>query len=191
MPSWLVDDASVLYVLLGIVALGLAAGWWFTRQRSYLIGLGVVVLLLVGVWLLGRLIETDAKQIKGKLEAMAAGVEARNPDQIFTHISKDFLYRGRVTKDAFRQKHESDIRNGEVQKIKIWDVDVRNVDRTQRTATVFFKTKAEGMVVRDYQFFNCRATFVLDPDDQWRLKDFQLFPPTTDPGQGEALDLAL
>jgi len=192
MPSWLVDDPGVVYVLLGVVALALVAGWWFTRHRGYLIGLAVVVLLLVVVWLLGRFIETDAKQIKGKLKAMAAGVEARNPDQIFMHISKDFQLQDRYSKDTFRQKADQLIRSGEVQKVEISDdIEVHDLDRTKRTATVYFQARVDGAQFQDFKKFRCEATFVLDPDGQWRLKNFKVFRPPTGPPDGEVINLPL
>jgi hypothetical protein len=192
MPSWLVDDAGVVDVLLGVLALALAAGWWFTRKRGYLVGVGVVVLLVLAVWLLGRFAETDAKQIKGKLEAMAAGVEENNLDKTFQHISEKFRLQGHLTKDAFRQRGRGLIDSGEVQRVKVWDVDVRDIDRDKKTATVHFMAKPEGTVFgAGGQFFKCRATFMLDPDGQWRLQDFQVFYPATDPATGESIHLPL
>jgi hypothetical protein len=191
MPGWLVDDPGVLYALLGALALALSAGWWFTRRRPYLIGLSVVVLLVVVVWLIARFTETDAKQIKGKLEAMAAGVEARNPDQIFLHISKDFQLQDRYSKDAFRQRVDQVIRSGDVQKVEISDVEVHELDRTRRTAIVYFQARVDGTQFQEFRKFRCAATFVLDGDNQWRLKNFKVFRPPTGPPDGETIHLPL
>ena len=43
MPSWLVEDPTPVYILLAVAAVGLAAAYWNTRKRAYLIGIGAVL----------------------------------------------------------------------------------------------------------------------------------------------------
>ena len=71
--SWLIDDPTVLFVVLGIAALVLASSWWMTQKPAYATGLGVTAGLLVVVWLLSTLIDTDAKRI----EQVAHGAAGR------------------------------------------------------------------------------------------------------------------
>jgi hypothetical protein len=188
MTSWLVDDPSLVYLILGIPAVALAAGWWLTRRRGYLVGLGSVAGLLVLVWLLSHWIDSDVKRIDRSLRAMAAGVEAGNADAVFEHVSKDF-HLGALDKIGFRRWAEGYIRGGQVLGIEIWDVQAKDVSRSRRAGTVVFKVKAKGEMTHGFEFYNCRAQYVLDPDGSWRLKGFRLYPPQTDPDQGEALPL--
>src|SRR5579884_3560629 len=86
---------------------------------------------------------------------------------------------------------QNEIRNGGVSSVKVWDIDIKTLSREQRQATVVFKVKARGSQVMDPGVYNCRAEFVLDPDNQWRLKTFTLFLPQTDPMKGEPLPLPI
>lgn len=184
MPSWLVDDPSVVYLLLGVVALGLVAGWWSSRDRRYLIGLGGVALLFLIVLLVSRLVDTDAKRIKRSLDEMAEGVRARSADRIFAHLSSRFRV-GHLGKPEFRPVVERYLKSGEVTGMKVWDFEPHTI--TSDRATVFFKVKGEGSANFGYEFFNCRAVFVRDPDGQWRLQTFRLYSPQTDPASEESL----
>ncbi len=186
MPSWLVDDPSVLYLLFAVAALGLAAGWWSRRDRRFLIGLGVVAVLFLLVLLVSSLVDTDSKRIRRALSAMADGVNARNADQIFAHISDRFRV-GSQEKPGFRPIVERYLKSGAVTRMTYWDFDPREI--TRDTATVFFKVKGEGSADFGYEFFNCRAVFVRDPDGQWRLQTFRLYAPQTDPASDESLTL--
>jgi hypothetical protein len=89
MLHWLIDNATLFYVLLICVACGLIAGWWVNRKRQFLIGLGVAVGLGVLVFLLSLIIETDRKKIASALEDMVTGVKNQDLDRTFSHIADD------------------------------------------------------------------------------------------------------
>src|SRR5947209_2972834 len=113
MPSWLIDDPTLVYLLLGLIAFALCVGWWMnrgeepgsmrigawfqslrsrrlTRNQTYAFGLAIVFLLAVAVWQIGRLVMTDAKRIRFALQEMSAGVREKNVDKIFKHVSEKF-----------------------------------------------------------------------------------------------------
>jgi hypothetical protein len=188
MPSWIVDDPSLVFLILGISALCLTALWWQTRNRHLLVGLGAIAALFFIVWLLSKLINTDSKQIEGKLQSMAAGVKNSNPEQIFEHISRDFKL-GSLGKDGFRPIVEEYMKSRKVTGMEVWNFSAKDVSRSGKKATVVFKVKGKGTANFGYEFFNCQAVFVLDPDDQWRLQSFQLYPPHIDPASGQSLSL--
>jgi hypothetical protein len=119
---------------------------------------------------------------------MSAGVSNRNVDQIFQHISEQFRWHN-GDRSHFRPIVERHLGNGDVSEVKIWDVDVREIARDKRTATVTFKVKVRGNGILEPGIFNCRATFRLDNDDQWRLQTFELFLPQTDPMRGEPIQI--
>jgi hypothetical protein len=183
MLTWLVDDPSVVYLILGVLALVLGALWWLRRRPGYLIGMAVAAGLLVLAVLVSFWVDTDAKQIKRNLDHMAAAVGAHNVDEIFAYISDDFFLDKRLDKAHFKQIAQGYLQGGQVSSLEVWDFVL--VSQAQGTATVTYKAKPKGAVFRGHEVFNCKATFVLDKDGQWRLKDFQLF----DPLNGEALQL--
>ncbi|MBV9124659.1 MAG: hypothetical protein JO112_14985 [Planctomycetes bacterium] len=176
--SWLFEGSSTVYLILGILALALAVGWWMNRKRAFLIGLAVVAGFAGVYWLLDVLVVTDREQMVLNLKDMAQGVKDRNTDQVFGHISHDFRSPQGKTKEEFRQISQTDINSGEVQEILMWDFNVTQVDRGQKTGTVAFSVKARGNS-GEYGPFDCEAHFHLDPDNQWRLVGFKLFFPQT------------
>jgi hypothetical protein len=189
MPSWLVDNPRDVFLVLGLAAVGLGIGWWRTRRPGYALGLVLVALALLIVLGLWYLVDTDAKQIQYKVKAMTDAVAAGSVDKIFAHVSDQFSLQGRLKKDQFRERVERHIRGNDVTKIEVWRFEPLEISRAERNAVVIFKVKAEGSAFRGYEFFNCKATFVLDPDEQWRLKDFRLYWPQIDPRTGEDLHL--
>src|SRR5262245_11560300 len=92
--SWLLDNPGVVYVLLGIVALGLVTAWWMTRRAVYLICAGGVVALMILFWVLTITVVTDQQQIAQHVRAMADAVAAKKPADVLKHISRDFTFKG-------------------------------------------------------------------------------------------------
>jgi hypothetical protein len=187
--SWLIDDPTVIYLILGVAVFALAGAWWMTRKRAYAVGAGVGAGLLAVLWLVSTFIQTDAKQIERNIRDMGSGVETNDLDRVFAHIAGDFSV-GAMDKSAFRQYAERFLRLHQVTGIVVWDYEPREVSRPDRTASVIYKVKAQGMEdAQGVPFYNCRATFTLDADGQWRLRTFQLFLPTVDPAHGEPIPL--
>jgi hypothetical protein len=191
MPSWLVDDPTTVLAVLGLAGFGVGVAWWLTRRRGYLFGVAAAVGLMVAVWLLHRFVETDAKRIERVVRAMAAGVPARDADRIFAHISDDFRLRGQTAKADFRRTVEGHLRRGDVTDLAVYAFNPLEIARNKRSATVLFGAKGKGPGFQGYEMYNVKAFFVLDPDGQWRLKDFRLYLPQVDPGTGEEITLPL
>lgn len=177
MPSWLVEDPAVLYILLFTIALFLAVAWWRTRQRKLAAGLAGVVLVAGLVWLLDTLIVTDHERLLLNLESLADAARRRDLDRIFQHISSSFRYGG-MDRTAFRRRADDAVRRFGVEEITLWDFKPLQVSSASRTASVEFLAKARGNWSKG-EFFLCRAEFVLE-GDQWRMKGFQLFNPAVD-----------
>jgi ketosteroid isomerase-like protein len=185
----IVDHPTVVYLVLGIAVFALAVAWWMTRKRAYAFGVGVGAVLVAVLWLVSTFVQSDAKQIEQNIRDMGSGVEANDLDRVFGHIAGDFSV-GSMDKSAFRRYAERFLRLHHVTGIVVWDYEPGEVSRADRTALVNYKVKAHG--IEDAQgvpFYNCRATFVLDADGQWRLRTFQLFLPTVDPARGEPIPL--
>ena len=72
---WLVDHATVCYLLLDLAALVLVAIFWSNRRVAYLLAAGGALGLIALVWLLTIIVITDRKQLYLNVQAMARGVE--------------------------------------------------------------------------------------------------------------------
>ena len=193
MSDWLFEGRPTVYVILAAVAVLLFVAWVQTRKRPWFYA-AVASLALVGLYfLLDRLVETDREQILRKVEEMSAGVRERSVDRIFANVSEQFHLNG-SGRAAFRQLADRALRTGEVTDVTVWDFafpeDFRT--RVRRTGTagapeqdgarVSFMVKPQGPRL-GAPFFRCDATFVRDPDGQWRLFTFQLFQPGVDSNQ--------
>jgi hypothetical protein len=188
MPRWLVDEPSFLWTVLGIIALAFAVAWWRTPRRAYAFGAAAALGLLLLVVALFNFIDTDSKRIERSIQAMASAVDAHRLDDVFSHISAEFRFEA-MDKEQFRQWAKSIMDRYGVSGMQTWDYQPVAIDLGQRLATVTFKVKAHGIETQGVTFYNCRAKFVLDPDDQWRLKGFEIFPPHIAPGSGQSLPL--
>ncbi len=176
MPSWLADDPSPVYLVLGLIALGFFAAYWIRRKRKLLLGVAGAAVLAGAVGLVDYLVVTEHEQIVQHLVLMAEAASRRDLDRVFGHISKDFQH-GSLDKAAFRQAAERAIRRHNVRDVRIWDLEPSEIDSQTRTARIAFKVKVDSDFSRGADFYLCRAEFVLDADGHWRLKGFQIFNP--------------
>jgi hypothetical protein len=183
MPSWLVDNPTPVYVVLGIVALSFLIALWVTGKRRYIIGIaaaaGLALLFALLTMLMTLFAPTDRGKISHAIDEMGAGVKARDTDRIFAQISDRFRL-GAMDKKAFRNAVDPILRRGDVTEIQVWDFRDFDISREKRIATVVFQVKPQPADRFDNQFYRCKATFVLDPDDEWRLQTFDVFNPFVD-----------
>jgi len=186
--DWLIDDPTLVYMLLAIVAIGLAVGWWRTRQLKLALGAGIAVLLIAVLWLLCFLIPTDAKKIAHALQEMSDGVKSHDVDRIFAHVSEQFqqgppTFGGALDKAAFRQRSEGIIQERGVEEVPIWDIKVEKISRQNRSAQAVCSAKPKGNWTAG-AFFIIRSQFVLDADGQWRMRGFEVCNPAVNTNVG-------
>jgi hypothetical protein len=143
-------------------------GWRDLQRRLALPPIILAVLaLLAGVYfLLDRLVETRREQITRKLHEMAAAVRTQDLDRIFAHISEQFNVFGK-NKAAFRDYVES--RFSEVQELVVWDEQFPD-----DSGRVVFRAKPKGPRIPEQFQAIVHAEFVRDPDEQWRLRHFEI-----------------
>jgi hypothetical protein len=163
---------------------------WRSRQRKFAVLAGTIVLFLAALWLFASLGSSDTRKIKHALEEMSAGVESHDLNRIFAHVSDQFQ-QGMPTfgsagstlgKEAFRQRSESIILSRNVTRVSVWSIEVTELSRANRLAKVTFYAKPRGNWESEV-YYLIRAQFVLDPDDQWRLKGFEVFNPFVETNQ--------
>jgi hypothetical protein len=180
MFDWLMYNLFVVYLLLGVIAIGLLVAFWLTRKRAWLFAAGGVLVLILIVFLLRLFVPTDYARIMDSIQAMRSGVQKHDTEAVMKHIAQDFSF-GSFDRKAFRARVDHAFQNRFVDDVNFWEFDEVKIDRPNKTATLAFKAKphpqssGEGL-----EHYLVRATFVLEPDDQWRLKTFRLFNPIVD-----------
>jgi hypothetical protein len=172
MPGWF----TPVVVVLAVGAVVCFVGYWRTRQRKHLIGLGISLALIGVVWLIASLIPTDRRAIEKSLMDIVAGIRNRSTDQVFANLSDDFRYRTH-NKSSFRGIVDSHIRVGDAADLEVWDYEVDNISRAEKKAEVHFNVRSSGAVPSGREFFLCKAKFVLEQDGKWRMQSFELFNP--------------
>jgi hypothetical protein len=177
MPDWLVEGDTSIYALLALLGVVFVAIWWQSRKRGYAVAAGVIGVLLLGYFLLDRLVESDREQMIRKVREVAAAISSRNPDAAFVHVSDDFRRSG-VDKKGFRNFADGRVRSGFVSEVAVWDFNVTELDRAAHRAVVecFFKVRGSFGETPPGSFV--RVVFRLDTDGQWRVQDFDWFQAT-------------
>jgi hypothetical protein len=189
MPRWIVDDPGTAYVIVGLAALVFAVGWWNTRKTWLAWSAVACIGAIAAIALLYVFVDSDSKQVERSLSGMAVGVENQDLDRIFRHVAKTF-HAGSMDRDAFRRYADRAIQTHHPHGVNVWEVDATELSRDRKNGAVYFKIKGDGLEASEgVVFYNVRSIFVLEPDGQWRMQDFQLFSPTQDPRRGEPLAL--
>jgi ketosteroid isomerase-like protein len=186
--DWLFEGRLTVYVALAVVALLLAARWWQTRRGAWLVGAACALALIGVYYVLDRARETDREQIERKLQEMAAAVRPRDVRRICAHISESFQLQG-VGKATFCEFADRMMRTRQVTDLVVFDVgfppgfkssfEDRSGGAPRRTeqARVQLRAKPRGDAQGTNITYPVEATFVRDPDGQWRLQTFQVFSP--------------
>jgi hypothetical protein len=189
MPTWIVDDPSAAYLVAGLAGLAFAIGWW-NKRKAWLAWATVACVAAIGaIALLATLVDSDSKRVERSLSDMAAGVDNHDLDRVFRHLAVTF-HAGSMDREAFRRYADRVLQSRHPHGINVWDIDGTELARDRKRGPVFFKVKGEGLEESEgVNFYNVRSAFVLEPDGQWRMQDFQLFSPTVDPRRGEPLGL--
>jgi hypothetical protein len=177
MPDWLVEGDTTVYALLALLGVIFVALWWQSRNRGYVIAAGIVGVLLLGYFLLDRLVESDREQMIRKVREIAAAISSRNPDAAFAHVSDDFR-RGGVDKKGFRNFADGRVRSGFVSDVVVWDCNVTEQNRANRRGAVECYFKVHGSFGETPPGAFVRVVFKLDNDGQWRVQDFDWFQAT-------------
>jgi hypothetical protein len=179
MPAWLVEGNATLYFLTACAAAILAGLWWRTRRRKYAVAAGVAGLLVGGVYLLDRAVESPAEQMVRKVNDISAAVGSRDFDRMFRHVS-DHFRRGGFDKRMFREFAERVAHQRNVTEFTPWGFEPGPISNAARRGELEFQFKIRGNWSAGNEFFRARTEWVLDPDDEWRIQTFDVFNPYTD-----------
>src|SRR5262249_35554226 len=178
--SWYVDNATTLYILLGIIAAALVVTWRFNQRVKFLGYAAGVLAAGVLLWLLTLLVPTDRKQIEGNVHAMAKAVQEGKVDDLFKHVSEDFVYKG-LTRKMLYEAAKKEIAHSKVTKIRITQFDVEHISRSNKSAKVRFKVTAFNNEQQPFPFVT-KADFVLEGEN-WKLKGMKFYKSFVDTDQ--------
>jgi len=176
--DWLFDGFWPITLVLGAASLGLAWAWYRTNQSHLAYGFIFFLILLVAYITLSLFVETTSEQIERKVRAMVAGVDQKNVDKIFEHISDQFEYTQgttRLNKQELRNYATDALRRPELHGMIASQITTGTIDRDTGKAPVGFMVKILGPSDSESLFFQVEAEFTLDPDKQWRMRTFKLF----------------
>jgi len=165
--SWFVDNANIVYILLGLAALGFAAAGWITRRVKFFAIALVPVLLIALFWLLTQFVATDRQQIQTHVVDMANAVVAGDAPGLFKHVARDFNYKG-MTREQLAKLLTATAAMHKITEVKIWEFEVVELSRAKRSAKTHFKATVFDREATLAVVF-CIGDFVLE-DEQWKLK---------------------
>jgi hypothetical protein len=179
--SLLVDNANIVYILLGLLALGfIVAGWLTRRVKFFALALGPVALIAV-FWLTTRAVVTDLRQIHGSVDAMAGAVVNQDADELFKHVSKDFQYKG-MNRNVMQDRVARAIKLHKVKEAFISQFRATEVSRAKGKAKASFRVRVDDQGGETVFFAYCEADFVLEAD-RWKLKGIEFFNPVVNQDQ--------
>ena len=171
--SWLVDNANLLYIVLGVIAAALVLVWWNNRQAKYL-GFAAGVLVLIGLlWLLTCFHISDSVQLKNNVDAMAQAVRDGKVDDLFKHVSKDFRYK-EMDREMVYVLAQGVMKANKINAVRVSNFKVLELSRENKLAKTWFRVNAEGD--GGQQIFVTEADFVLE-GDHWKLKAMRFYNP--------------
>lgn len=170
MLAWPIDNANIIYLVLGLVILGLAASWYLNRRVKTLMIIASVIILGIAVWLLTLIVPTDRKQIVDNVWAMRQAVLDRKPGDLVKHWSRDFVFRNLSGSELARDVTEKAAKYN-VNDIHLWDFEVKSV--SEEKGEVWFRCRAGEAGGAPFLAL-CKADFVKE-SDAWKLQRIRFF----------------
>jgi hypothetical protein len=169
---WIVDNVLWLYILLGFAAVALFYLWWVNRRRSYLIALGVVVVLIAIFWVLSLFFVSDRQQIQTAVYEMADAITENKPENAVKHLSRDFQFQSLKKADVHDAISKA-VKTFQIDNISVRDIKFVELSRSKAFAKIdfLFYAVAGG---QQAPRFRCEADFVLE-EGKWRMKTIKFF----------------
>ena len=129
--------------------------------------------ILVALRVCDHYLESDREHIERKLKLMGAGVTERNLDKVFEHVSETFHY-NRTRKADLRAVADRALQSQQVTSLQIKSIQEIKAEGDKATALFRFNLKGASVDM----LFLCKATFVRESGNEWRLETFEVYPAT-------------
>jgi hypothetical protein len=182
MPTAFSDPSPTLYLVLGVVSVIFGAIALRRQRRSDVINFLIPAALLLALFLIDQAFESPRETVVRKLKEMESASQARKYDELFKHVSESFKYKS-LDKKGLREKAtlaEGYFPDG----VRIWNLSRANHKALDDgTLEQEFDVQPVGSPQFRYQ---CVGVFKKDPDGEWRLVTFRLYPVVSEgPGRQE------
>ena len=175
MLDTVIDNSTIVYVVLILICAGLLFAWRRTRKFGFLAGTGFCFVLVIAFAILTQLIVTDRQKIEKTIRASALAVEKKDIATIDHNLASDFHYRS-VSRKIFLEKANEAMQNGNAKDVQVWDVVVDSLDKQKGTARIILMIKPHGNW-SDAAHFRVEGSLVREKDGEWRLLTFDIFEP--------------
>jgi hypothetical protein len=175
MPTFLSDPSPTLYAILAIMVLALVALWFRGRKRGDLIRLTAGVAILAAVALIDYFVESPREESTRKTEEIRAATAAKNINDVAKHISESFSYQGKnkawlldKARIAYQYPEFAGVGMSGFSRAEFKTIDSEKIQ-------IGFEAWLNGFPLGNNFRFYVWATYVKDPDGQFRMQTFDLF----------------
>jgi hypothetical protein len=172
--SWILDNPNVVYIPLGMIALGFVTAFWLTKRVKFLALAGGVVLGIGLFWLLTWLIVTDSRQIQLNVQAMADAAVAKDTAGLEKHLARDFRYK-QLDRDKVAERARQTIDQWKIHEIKVWEYNTLEGPANGRAKVRFKLTVFSSVLDRPTVVLGI-AEFVQE-NQQWKMRTIDIRDP--------------
>ncbi len=178
--SWLLEDPTPIYWMLGVLALALLCAVIVTKRLLYVGFAGLLLLLAGGVWLVDYLVLTDHEAVTEACHQLAEAAERADIDRIAELLTPDCSASMPVPVLGFEANNRDQVlgharahlpRQGSRQ-IKVWVVDISS-SRDGRSHTCHCDIRASGdfgSYSVNFALVKADFTFTKSGDGRWRVR---------------------
>jgi hypothetical protein len=165
----LAERTGWVYFALVVVALVPLALFFTNRRVAHLMGLGLLALLMGGVYLLDRYQETDREQVLRKTEEILRAVERADHAVFERHLASNFQWQG-MNRRAMLQRARGSLQPSETRSCGISAAKVQG-ENGAPTLLVEGNLSANGQFGSQHgQFLGTIAlTYTRQPDGQYQI----------------------
>lgn len=172
MPTALSDPSPALYLILGVITVIFGAIAVRRQRRSDLINFLIPAALLLALFLIDKAFESPREAVVRKLKEMESASQARKYDELFKHVSDSFKYKS-LDKKGLRDK--ATVAEGYFPEgVRIWNI-TRDNHKEMPDGTLEQEFDVQPVGSPQYRH-QCVGVFKKDPDGEWRLVTFRLYP---------------
>ncbi|HYV38464.1 MAG TPA: hypothetical protein VE988_22460, partial [Gemmataceae bacterium] len=131
---WIVDNITLVLLVLAVIALCCGAAWWSFRNNKLLIGVAAPVTLMLAAWVMSLFIVTDRKQLVRIIENMQDLINAGKIDEFAEYFDEDITVDTLNGKLPFKKAQLKSLAEGNkkhymVKKIFVSQIDVEEISR--------------------------------------------------------------
>lgn len=180
MPTVLSDPSTTLYALVAVMVAVLGAVYAKTRKRGDLIRLVIGVAALAALFIIDRLVESPREEATRKVGELVAATKAKKADDLAKNLSDSFSWNN-MNKEQFIAWAKDVMARSEFNGIDVDGLgrhDFEPVD--DKKVKIGFDVWPAGYGLPEWRPY-CKATFVKDPDGQFRMQTFELTKKRGDP----------